>query len=148
MIGKLLVVLSASLTVAAEDAKKDKKDLDLMQGTWQVVASESGIGKAPKEALEQANLRLTIKGNKFVYKSGDKTLLEGTIEINPAKKPKTLDAKGTDPQGKEVATTGIYELDGDTMRVCFVIKGEKRPEVFASKPGSKVAIIEYKRLKP
>jgi uncharacterized protein (TIGR03067 family) len=148
MKGKVLLVLSVSLLVAADKPKNDKKDLDLMQGTWQVVALESGAGKAPKEALEKSNMRLTIKGNKFVSKSGDKLLLEGTLEINPAKKPKTLDVKGTDPQGKEVATTGIYELNGDTMRVCFVFKGEKRPEVFATKPGSKVAIFEYKRVKP
>jgi uncharacterized protein (TIGR03067 family) len=148
MKGKLLFVLSVSLLVAADEPKKDKKDLDLMQGTWQVVASESAGMKAPKENLEQAKLRLTLKGNKFVYKSGDKTLLEGTFEIDPTKKPKLLDAKGTSPMGKVTATTGIYELNGDTMRVCFVVQGEKRPTVFVSKPGSKVTIIEYKRVKP
>jgi uncharacterized protein (TIGR03067 family) len=147
MKGKVLLVLSVSLLVAADEAKKDKKDLDLMQGTWQVVASESGGMKAPKENLEQAKLRLTLKGNKFVYKSGDKTLLEGTFEIDPSKKPKLLDAKGTGPMGM-VATTGIYELAGDTLRVCFVTQGEKRPTAFVSKPGSKVAIVEYKRVKP
>ena len=148
MFGRLLLVLSASLLAPAQDTKKDKKDLDSIQGTWQVVASEFGGQKAPKEALEQAKLRLTLKGNKFVYTSGDKKLTEGTFEIDPTKKPRTLDARGTDPTGKEVATTGIYELNGDTMRVCFVLKGEKRPEAFVSRPGSKVAIIEYKRVKP
>ena len=147
MIGKLLVVLSASLLTAA-DVKKDRKDLELMQGTWQVVALESGAGKAPKEVLDKANMRLTIKGNKFVSKSGDKLLLEGTLEIDPTKKPRTMDAKGTDPAGKEMATTGIYELKGDTMRVCFVLKGEKRPTAFVVKPGSKVALFEYRRVKP
>jgi len=50
--------------------------------------------------------------------------------------------------GMAAATTGIYELDGDTLRVCFVPQGEQRPTEFVSKPGTKVTIIEYKRVKP
>jgi uncharacterized protein (TIGR03067 family) len=138
---RALLVVAALLLVAADDKKKD---LDQMQGDWLVAANESDGRKANAEELEKAKLRLSIKGKKFTYKAGETTLLEGTVELGPDKNPKTLDAKGTDPSGREVATIGIYELKGDTMRVCFVAAGE-RPREFDASAGSKRTIIVYKR---
>ena len=42
---------------------------------------------------------------------------------------------------------GIYELDGDTLKVCYAIDGGKRPAEFKAKPGSKHVLIVFKRLK-
>jgi uncharacterized protein (TIGR03067 family) len=142
----LMMVLATGLLIAADDDAK-KKELEKMQGTWQVVGVEANGEKAPKERVEKANLRLTIKGNKYVYKAGDKDVGEGSFEIDVAKNPKTIDVSGTTKDGKVEKTIGIYELKGDTMRVCFVPAGEERPKEFATKADSKAAILEYKRTK-
>jgi uncharacterized protein (TIGR03067 family) len=140
---RVLLVLAAVLLVAADDKKKD---LEQMQGTWTVVESEADGKKAGEADLKAAKLELTIKDNKFTYKAGDTVLLEGTVELGPDKTPKALDAKGKDPTGREAASIGIYELKGDTMRVCFVPAGE-RPTKFDASAGSKQTIVVYQRKK-
>jgi uncharacterized protein (TIGR03067 family) len=137
-----LLFLAAGL-VAAQDKKGD---LAKMEGTWEVVAAEAQGNKAPAEQLKQAKLRLTIKGDQFTYKSNDMTFAEGSIKLDEAKTPRAIDVKGKDPTGKEIGSTGIYEIEGDTMKVCFVEKGD-RPTKFETKEGSPAQIVTYKRVK-
>jgi uncharacterized protein (TIGR03067 family) len=142
----LMMVLAAGLLVAADDDAK-KKELEKLQGVWQVVGVELNGKKLPQADVEKTKLRLTIKGNTFSYKAGDTEAVEGSFEIDVAKDPKTIDFSGTTKAGKVEKTIGIYELKGDTMRVCFVPAGEERPKEFATKADSKAAILEYKRTK-
>ncbi|HKB40636.1 MAG TPA: TIGR03067 domain-containing protein [Gemmataceae bacterium] len=142
----LMMVLAAGLLVAADDDAK-KKELEKMQGTWQVVGVELDGKKQPQAEVEKTKLRLTIKGNKYVYKAGDTEVSEGSFEIDTTKDPKTIDASGTTKTGKVEKTIGIYEFKGDTMRVCLVPAGEERPKEFATKADSKAAVMEYKRAK-
>jgi uncharacterized protein (TIGR03067 family) len=141
---KLLLVLAVGFLLGAE-GKEDA--LKKMQGEWQVIGLEGEGRKAAEAEVKKADYRLFINGNKFTYKIAGKDSLEGTIEINPDKNPKTLDAKGKSPDGKEEKSVGIYEIDGDTMRVCFVPEGTERPTKFETKAGSKAAIITYQRVK-
>jgi uncharacterized protein (TIGR03067 family) len=144
MPGKLLLVLTAGLLLGADD-KKD--DLKKMEGVWEVGSIEQGGKKSPEDKIKEADLRLHITGNKFIYKAAGQTVMEGTFEIGSDKNPKTLDVKGKDPSGKEEKTVGIYQMDGDTMRVCFVPEGSDRPAKFETKEGTKAALIVYKRVK-
>src|SRR5262245_34009657 len=132
----LMLVLAASLVVAADDDAK-KKELEKLQGVWQVVGVEVNGEKQAKERIEKTNLRLTIKGNKYVYKAGDKEVGQGAFTIDVAKDPKTIDIGGTSQSGKAEKMIGIYELKGGTMRVCFVPEGEERPKEFVTKADSK-----------
>lgn len=142
--GIVAVLLALPLVVRADEKKGDLK---AMQGTWQVVAVEQGGKKGPEEDLKKADPRLTIDGNKFEYKSGEKKLAHGTFTLDEKKTPPTIDVDGKGADGKEQKTVGIYELKGDTMRVCFVHAGEDRPKEFKTEEGKKHALITYKRVK-
>jgi uncharacterized protein (TIGR03067 family) len=141
MTNRVLLVLAAGVLVAAAEPKDDQKK---MQGDWHVVGMERGGQKAPEEDLKKLDMRLTIDGNKFKYTVGGKASDEGTFTLS---KDNQLDAVGTNPDGKEHKTVGIYEIKGDTMRVCLVPDGETRPEKFATKEGEKTMILTYKRAK-
>ena len=55
------------------------------------------------------------------------------------------DAPGVDAlAGKEAH--GIYVLDGDTLRICYTMPGERRPTAFESAAGSKAFLVQWKRL--
>jgi uncharacterized protein (TIGR03067 family) len=136
----LLLAAGALLDVAADD-KKDaavKEELKKFEGTWVLV---SGAEDGNEIADPEKAAKLVFKGDKVAVYSGDKKLAEGTLSLDPSAKPKAMDmAFSTEKGGKTVA---IYELDGDTLKVCSNLKGEGRPGEFAKKGG--YGLYVYKR---
>ncbi len=136
------VVLAGARLLAADDAREEaaKKDLKAFAGKWKNASVETDGKKAPDEEL--ANVFVTHEGNKVTVRKGDKVIVQGTIELDPTKKPKTLDFTSTARENKGQIYLGIYEFDGDSYRLCLAGPGKKRPDEFSSKLG---ALIVYKR---
>ena len=133
----------------AQDAalsEKEQKELAKLQGTWAVVSVERD-GK-PLKPDEIKNAKLVINGANYTLTLGEETI-QGTYKLQPAKNPKAIDAnrtKGPD-QGKTVQ--GIYQLDGDTLKMCYHAPGkDSRPTAFATKADSGHALYVFKKAKP
>lgn len=131
-----LLLLPGSLL--ADDAKD-------IQGNWLPKAAELGGQKFPDEMLR--NMKLVIVGDKYAVKSGDETDF-GTVKLDPAQKPKTLDIIGTDGPNKGKTVLAIYELSGDSLKVCYALTGTRRPTEFKSKGDAAFLLVIYKRIKP
>ena len=71
----------------------------------------------------------------------------GTQKLDPSKSPKTIDVTMTEGPSKGTVMLGIYEIDGDTLKVCFDPHGKKRPTEFKSAPGSQTFVNVHKRVK-
>jgi len=55
---------------------------------------------------------------KVTFKEGDKTE-EATYSVDPTKKPKEMNLHFVFvKEGKKATLQGIYELDGDTLKIC------------------------------
>jgi uncharacterized protein (TIGR03067 family) len=119
-------------------------DLKAMEGKWRVETAEAG-GKAV-DAPDLKELLITITGATYEVMFKDKTD-RGSLALDETKSPRTMDA--TDTEGDDVGKVikAIYELKGDTMRVCYPIKGDMRPVEFATKEGSAVLLVTYRREK-
>jgi uncharacterized protein (TIGR03067 family) len=130
-----------------EDAGKEKKRL---AGTWTVVAVESNGRKGTEEELKGLYYVYDAAG-KWKLKKDDDTQAEGTYTIDPSKDPKTIDfqiVESISEQARGKSSLGIYEIDGDMLRVCRDWPGEgKRPTDFSAGPDSKRILAEYKRRK-
>jgi len=146
----LSLFVRVGLPVAAGDAKEDavKKDLAALKGTWTAVSAERDGKKLTDEQLKGVTLVYDGAGRASVKKA-DQLLFDGTIKIDPAKKPKTLDATQTsEGENKGKTFLGIYEIEGDTLRICSAEPaGKDRPAEFSSKPGSGFFLRVYKREK-
>jgi uncharacterized protein (TIGR03067 family) len=121
----LLTVAIPSGAIAKDDAQADAERL---QGIWQAVSALDSGTKAPDEALK--NIRWTVTKDKIIYKVGDKTM-EWSYKLDQSKKPKWIDLK----EGNRT-TLGIYELEGDTLKICFAKQNDERSTAFESKPDS------------
>lgn len=136
-------LLTAVLVVAAP-AEDKKKDEETIQGTWTVVSWEKIGKKTPDDELKA--LKVTIKDGTMTVDGGKKKE-KHTYKLDPSQKPKAIDLTNTGVEEKET-TLAIYELDGDTLKVCW---GEKDPDhrttKFASDADSGQTMIVLKREK-
>jgi hypothetical protein len=48
---------------------------------------------------------------------------------------------------KGTVILGIYEISGETLKVCFDPEGKKRPTEFKTAAGSPTTLAVYKRMK-
>jgi uncharacterized protein (TIGR03067 family) len=143
---RLLTIAAVGLFLAAAAPKEDdaKKELEKWQGTWTRVGAEEKGQKLSDDELKKMPVTLIIKEDKFTVKVGEQTL-EGTFKIDPAKKPKAYDAKATNAEGKTEESIGIYEIDGDMLKVCFVSADKERPKEFKADAGSDSLLHTYKK---
>ena len=128
----------------SEDAFKH--ELKALAGTWKPISSETDGNKTPEERLKESSMTRDETG-KVIGRRGDMIVLEGTVKrIDASMKPKTIDTEVIvgDLKGKTIQ--GIYEIDGDTLRICVVLPGRgERPTEFTGKAGSGCSLTVFKR---
>jgi uncharacterized protein (TIGR03067 family) len=135
------------LTKSAATQQDVKKDLERLQGTWDVVAYTQDGENRPLEG-PLANLRLIIDGDQRTVALGERVTARSLLRINPATSPKSLDLTGTLGTLCDQTLLGIYEIDGDQQRFCLALPGEKRPTEFASAPNSGHTLMVLRRAPP
>ena len=140
----LPAALTAGLLVAA-DAKDNavKKDMDALQGKWQLVSLERDGKSAdvPKDAVR------VVKGDTYTVTPRPGVTIEGTFKIDPTAKPKAVDITQTSGENKGKTSLGIYEIDGDTLKMCWAPPGKDRPTEFKSAEGSGILLAVQKKVK-
>ena len=140
-----LVLAASGGTGARAGGKADvEKELKKFQGTWTFESVEAGGKKLPADQFK--GITVTFEGDKYAVKKGDEVVEAATQKLDPSKSPKTLDAKVTDGPNKGAVILGIYEISGDTLKVCFDPEGKKRPTEFKGVSGSQTLVV-HKRVK-
>ncbi len=138
-------VLVVGLLLAADDPEQDgvKREMVKFQGTWQFVSVEVDGTKTP-----YMGFTVVVKGDQWTVCEGDRCAAKVTLELDPTKKPKTIDLVYVDVE-KKGRIRGIYSLEGDRLTVCYrnSEKGD-RPTEFATKPDSGFVLLRLKRQKP
>jgi uncharacterized protein (TIGR03067 family) len=144
----VFLALAAGLLTAADNPSEEaaKKDLEQLQGAWTPTAITVDGKDVPAENVKDA--KFTIKGNRYSFQHGSDTI-EGTFKLDPAKKPRAIDATRTSEPDKGKTLRGIYEVDKDDLKMCFNGPDkEERPRDFASKEGRGHRYYIFKRAAP
>jgi uncharacterized protein (TIGR03067 family) len=142
----LCIVLSVAVIFGVAHAGDDSaKESAKLAGTWEPTAAEDYGQKLPEEQVK--NLRLVLTGDEFTTSDGDTTVMKGNFKIDPVKKPKRIDLKSTSGRHKGKTLEGIYELDGDSLKICFVEPGGKRPKELTSTLDNSAFLLVCKRKK-
>jgi uncharacterized protein (TIGR03067 family) len=141
-----LLIVAAGLLVVTAHAKDDDnaKELKKLEGTWTLASGEDDGKKLSDDAIK--NSKLTIEGEKHTVKVGDNTY-KGTHKVDATKKPKTMDITDTDGPFKDKTVLAIYEVDGDTFKICYAAPGKDRPKEFSAKEGTGYHSHVWKREK-
>jgi len=110
----------------------------MIEGTWILTSAELGGQKLPLESFKDGKLILT--DGQYTYQND-----HGTYKLILAEKPKAMDISGMDGPNKGKTFLAIYELTGDTLRICYDLGGKTRPNEFATKAGTQQFLASYKR---
>jgi uncharacterized protein (TIGR03067 family) len=138
-------VVSGGTGTRADDKVDLEKEFKKFQGIWTFESVEAGGKKAPADQLKGATI--TFAADKFTVKKGDEVIQVGTQKLDPSRSPKTIDVRMTEGLNKGAVMLGIYEIDGDTLKVCFDEEGKQRPTEFKSPAGSATFVNVHKRAK-
>ena len=137
----ICLVVAASFAGLAADTPDDAKAL---QGTWLPVKAELAGQPMSDALLKTISLKLDHgKYEVFVGTAPDR----GTYTLDSGAKPKGITITGTDGPNIDKTFPAIYELKGDTLRICYDLSGAKRPADFKSSAGTKLYLVTYNRKK-
>jgi len=126
--------------------KATAKDLQAFEGTWKLSSREVDGRKFTDEEIKD-NIATNDGFGKFSVRRGGKEIVAGITKLDPSTQPKSMDVILTEGEHKGKTLLGIYEIDGDSFRVCHARPGDKRPTEFSADPGSGRTLIVYKREK-
>ena len=130
---------------ASESPKDD--DTKKLQGTWYTASVESHGRNVPVERIVAKGVRLVVESDRWTLKEaqGDADK-EFAVRLDPAKRPAALDFTYNSGENKGKTSLGIYELDGNTLRICVGEPGDPRPTKFDG--GGDYTLEVFKREKP
>src|SRR5690349_9591246 len=135
------IALTAVLPLFAADSVNDTK---AVQGSWKPVTAELGGEPMPEAVVKSISLKLD--NGKYEVFVGDRPD-RGTYTIDAASKPKSMTITGTEGPNHGKTFPAIYELKGDTLRICYDLSGAKRPTEFKSIEGTRLYLVTYSRRK-
>ncbi len=136
----VLLALLVCVPIPNETPEKDvakKKEVEKLQGIWVL---ESGVYH---DRPYGRHTQLTFKGEKLFAKYKDEEYW-ATFSLEPSKKLKEIDIRW---YGKHLEL-GIYDLDNDTLKICFAGENRPRPKEFAGIIGVDQIFYTFKRQKP
>jgi len=132
--------IAAVLTMLAADSHDSKA----LQGAWAPVKAELGGQPMPEVVLKTISLKLG--DGTYAVLVGDKPD-NGVFKVDSSTMPKSMDVTGTDGPNKGKTFPAIYELEGETLRICYDLSGVKRPTEFKTVAGTKLYLVTYQRRK-
>ncbi len=139
-----VLAVAATALLAVAQNKEKAKDEDAIQGTWKIEKFDNGGGQGGPSKDDLETMRLIFKKDGKMEMAGGPggEKMEGEYKLDPAAKVKAIDLVR---EGR--TSPGIYELDGDTLRICIAEgKDAKRPTEM--KPNEKgMPVVTLKRVK-
>lgn len=136
-----LLIVGVLLPLA--HAGESDKDAKLIEGDWSPVSAEMAGTKMPDEFAK--SIQLKVKDGRYTVTVG-KAKDEGTLKLDAVKKPKAMDIIGTDGPNKGKTFLAIYEVNGDSLKICYDLSGKARPEDFKTAQGTQQFLVAYKRV--
>ena len=129
------------MIAADKQEQKTTTDKQTLQGTWEYVSATRG-GKPYEEPI---GVRITFAGDS-ITRIIEKKTHEHKYKLYPNMERKEISFIVL-KDGKDEVSTGIYSLEGDTLKWCFNLPGKPVPTTLASSEGDELTVCVLKRVK-
>jgi uncharacterized protein (TIGR03067 family) len=141
-IGGALLLTALVQSGWSADSPAATGDMKALNGRW-VPTSAVMAGKPYSDDACKA-IHAVFNNGKYQVKVGDQTD-KGTYTVDESKDPKTLTIVGTSGPNKDKTIPAIYELDKNTLKVCYDLSGKAAPTKFESAKDSQLFLVTYER---
>jgi uncharacterized protein (TIGR03067 family) len=125
------------LAFTAKESKAVKAERDKLQGTWAMTEGTTDGKGAPPEMAGQIKLVFASKKCEIVMPG---KVLDCTYHVTGEASPGQIEI--TTAEAKTLH--GIYEIHGDTLKLCLIDRDLPRPTAFHSAPGSRASYLVLK----
>lgn len=150
LIQTALAVLALSSVAVADDSntsKAMKTAIEQFSGTWEIIAVQP-----PGSTKEAKRLAFRKDRTYAALDANGKELWAGTFDLDPAMNPKIWNHRSNESRKKGGDALGIYEVEGDKLKLCCVVgvwkdkkwQGKPRPTKF--KLPSADVVLELRRV--
>jgi uncharacterized protein (TIGR03067 family) len=143
-----------SIEITEVDEPPPLDDLKRLEGEWEVEAEEYHGVKTPDDDIREMRKTITIAGDYMnierTMRNGQRLKIDGRIRLDPNVNPKTWDFTGKHFRGDSVVFRGLYEVDGDRLRLVYDQAAADedqpaRPTGFRTLPMTEIVLISAKR---
>src|SRR5947209_1345864 len=130
------LVVGLALILAAPAPKKNEEPPAKLEGEWVVEKFEG-----PKDDAPPGTVTMKFADNKISINdtSGKGHTEEAGFTVDATQKPAHIDIKPD--RGGDKLVMGIYEIKGDTLKICFGKDSGVRPTAFAPDAAKGVLVI-------
>ena len=135
----LCLVFCASLQAFGDEPSDETKALN---GVWLPVTAELAGVPMPDAVLKTITLKMD-NGKYEVSVAGE--LDKGVYRVNATVNPKTVTVTGMAGPNAGKIFPAIYDLQGETLRVCYDLSGAGRPKEFKTAAGTQYYLVTYHR---
>jgi len=138
-------VLTAALAALAVAAAPADADRAAVRGTWLL---EAATLEGRDHTDDFRGMKLILDGDRYTL-DFDTNTDKGTFTLDATKSPKRIDVRSAEGPFKGKTLPGIYELKGDTLRLCLDGDGkaDKRPTAFEAPGTTRNMLLTYRREK-
>ncbi|HWX23268.1 MAG TPA: TIGR03067 domain-containing protein [Candidatus Binatia bacterium] len=143
---KHILCLLVTLALSPAAFAADPSDAKALRGSWTPVEAQLAGQPVPDAVLKSINLKVA-NGTYLVTVEGGREPDKGTYTLDSAANPKGMTVISTNGPNRGKTFPAIYELKGDTLRVCYDLSGAKRPAAFKSVADTQLFLVTYHRKK-
>jgi len=139
----LFFILAMAPTGFSADPQEPDAATMALNGKWLLASGE----KSGEKLSENRRIYLVMIDGRYMVKIGGQGD-QGTFKIDQTKTPNTLTFTSTNGSNAGKKMLAIYQLNKDTLKVCYDLSGKAFPGKFESKAGTPSFFATYHLLKP
>lgn len=114
-----------------------------LEGAWSATTVEKTGMK-----VEGATIQVVFKGDTLKLFEDGKRIATATIRLQVEGQSRLIDLSFSEGSVQGMTFEGIYDLNGDALKICFALKQKERPTAFVSTRESQSVLLVLARDKP